>query len=260
VSGVIVIGAGPGIGLSVARRFAREGLPVGLIARSPATVDAALAALEGTGVETRGATADAADEGALRSALDGLAGRLGVPDALVYNAALIQWDSIGELSAAWHLDAWAVNVVGAITAAAHLLPRMAERGGGTYVITGGMPEPVPEVTSLSLGKAGVRALAELLDKRFGPSGVHVSTVTVGRAVAPGTAFDSDDIAEHYWRLHMQRPDAWEREVLLDGELRACDTGPGRIRSKQRKERRWWVHSPSFRKSSSGTWATSCTPR
>ena len=127
-------------------------------------------------------------------------GRLGVPDTLVYNAALIQWDPVGELSAAGHLDAWAVNVVGAITAAAHLLHRM--------------PEPVPEVTSLSLGKAGVRALTELLDARFGPSGIHVATVTVGGAVTPGTAFDPDDIAEHYWRLHTQPPGSWEREVRL----------------------------------------------
>ena len=214
--GVIVIGAGPGIGLSIAKRFAREGLPVGVIARSRAKVDAALAALADAGVETHAATADAADEGALRTALDGLVGHLGVPDALVYNAALIQWDSIGELSAAGHLDAWAVNVVGAITAAARLLPRMVEAGGGTYVITGGMPEPVPEATSLSLGKAGVRALAELLDKRFGPLGVHVATVTVGGAVAPGTAFDPDDIAEHYWRLHTQPAGAWEREVVYGG--------------------------------------------
>ena len=39
--GAIVIGAGPGIGIAVARRLAREGLPVGVIARSQATVDAA---------------------------------------------------------------------------------------------------------------------------------------------------------------------------------------------------------------------------
>ncbi len=215
--GVIVIGAGPGIGLSVAKRFAREGLPVGLIARSRVTVEAALSALAGTGVETHWATADAADEVALRSALDELVDHLGVPDALVYNAAVIQGDSIGDLSAARHLDALAVNVVGAITAAAHLLPRMAEAGGGTYVITGGMPEPVPGVTSLSLGKAGVRALTELLDKQFGPSGVHVATVTVGGVVAPGTEFDPDDIAEHYWRLHAQSAGSWEREVVHDGQ-------------------------------------------
>lgn len=222
--GVIVIGAGPGIGLSVARRFARESLPVGVIARSRATVDAALSALADAEVEVYGATADAADEEALRAALDELVKHLGVPDALVYNAAVIQGDSVGELSVAQHLDAWAVNVVGAITAAAHILPRMAEAGKGTYLITGGMPEPVPEVTSLSLGKAGVRALTELLDKQFGPLGVHVATVTVGGVVAPGTAFDPDEIAEHYWRLHAQPAGAWELEVRLIRGAGVVSTG------------------------------------
>ena len=214
--GAIVIGAGPGIGLSVAKRFANEGLHVGVVARSQGTIDAALSALASSGVETHGVTADAADEEALRAALDELVDRLGVPDALVYNAALIRGDAIGELSVAGHLEAWAVNVVGAITAAAHLLPRMAEAGKGTYIITGGMREPVPEVTSLSLGKAGVRALTRLLDKQFGPLGVHVATVTVGGIVEPGTAFDPDDIADHYRRLYAQSAEEWEREVVYDG--------------------------------------------
>ena len=139
--GAIVIGAGPGIGVAVARRFAREGLPVGVVARSPATVDAALAALADAEVDTYGAVADATDEDGLRAALDGHVERLGVPDAVVYNAAIIQWDRLGELTAAQHLEAWAVNVVGAITAAAHLLPRMADAGGGTFLITSGMPTP-----------------------------------------------------------------------------------------------------------------------
>jgi NAD(P)-dependent dehydrogenase (short-subunit alcohol dehydrogenase family) len=214
--GAIVIGAGPGIGVSVARRFAREGLPIGVVARSRSTVDAALSALAGTNVDTHGELADAADESALRGALDQIVQRLGLPDVLVYNAAVIQWDAVGELTAAQHLHAWAVNVVGAITAASHLLPRMAELGRGTFIITGGMPIPVPQVTSLSLGKAGVRALAELLAAEFGPAGVHVATFTVAGAVAPGNAFDPNGIADEYWRLHEQAPDAWEREVLYEG--------------------------------------------
>lgn len=212
----IIIGAGPGIGASVARRFAGGGLPVGVLARSRSTVDAALAELADANVITHGAIADAADESALRAALDDLVGRVGVPEVLVYNAAVIQWDKIGELTVAQHLQAWAVNVVGAITAASHLLPRMVEAGGGTFILTGGMPTPVPQVASLSLGKAGVRALAEMLEAQFGPQGVHVATVTVAGAVAPGTAFDPDDIADTYWRLHQQPPDAWEREVLYAG--------------------------------------------
>jgi NAD(P)-dependent dehydrogenase (short-subunit alcohol dehydrogenase family) len=214
--GAIVIGAGPGIGVAVARRFAREGLPVGVVARSPATVDAAVAALADAEVRTFAAVADATDEDALRGALDGYVERHGVPDALVYNAAIIQWDRLGELTAAQHLDAWAVNVVGAITTAAHLLPRMADAGGGTFLLTSGMPTPVADVLSLSLGKAGVRALATALHAEFRPLGVHVAAVTVAGPVAPGSAFDPDDIAEHYWRLHAQPPHAWEPELVYRG--------------------------------------------
>ncbi len=58
----------------------------------------------------------------------------------------------------------------------------------------------------------MRALAHLLAKEYGPQGIHVATVTVGGAVAPGTAFDPDDIAEQYWRLHTQPEAAWELEV------------------------------------------------
>ena len=209
--GVIVIGAGPGIGTAVARRFARAGLAAGVIARSPSTVAGALGALNSA--PALGETADVADEAAIRGALDALVERHGVPDVLVYNAALIQSDDFGALDARHHLDAYAVNVVGAITAVAHLAPRMAERGHGTVLLTGGMPRAIPEATSLSITKAGVRALTELLAERYGPAGVHVATVTVAGAVAPGTAYDPDDIAEHYWRLHTQPAGAWEREVV-----------------------------------------------
>ena len=107
-------------------------------------------------------------------------------------------------------------MVGAITAIGHIPPQMAERGSGTIVITGGMPTPIPEVTSLSLGKAGVRALTELLATKLGPNGVHVATVTVCGAVEPGTAFDPGEIAEQYWRLHSQPREDWEREVVYTG--------------------------------------------
>src|SRR4051794_2698802 len=139
--GMVVIGAGPGIGTSVARRFARAGLPVAVLPRSRATVDTALGALADAAAEPLGLTADVTDEWALRTALDEAVARLGVPDALVYNAALIQSDMVGDLTAAQHLDAWAVNVVGAITAVAPPRPAMAPARPGTIPLPRGGPPP-----------------------------------------------------------------------------------------------------------------------
>jgi NAD(P)-dependent dehydrogenase (short-subunit alcohol dehydrogenase family) len=216
MSGAVVIGAGPGIGQAVARRFAKEGLPVGVIARTQATATAAAEAVFRIGPRAVARTADSSDETGLRSALDAVADELGPPDVVVYNAALIRPDTPGELSVQAHLDAWAVNVLGALSAAAHVAPAMASRGSGTFLITGGMPEPKREYVSLSLGKAGVRTLVTLLHQEYGPAGVHVASVTVDGPVTPGTAFDPEHIAEHYWRLHAQPRHAWEQEIVHDG--------------------------------------------
>ncbi|MFI6501821.1 SDR family NAD(P)-dependent oxidoreductase [Nonomuraea typhae] len=209
----VVIGAGAGIGAAVARRFAREGLAVTLVARAQDTLEAVAGTLSPSGVPVTCLRADSADEPALRAALDTAAERHGLPDVVVYNAAVVRPDGPGELTAREHLDAWAVNVVGAHTAAAHVLPAMARRRAGSFIVTGGMPEPKADYVSLSLGKAGVRTLVSVLDERFGAAGVHVASVTVDGPVAAGTFFDPDLIAEHYWRLHTQPEGAWEREVL-----------------------------------------------
>ncbi|NEA30816.1 SDR family NAD(P)-dependent oxidoreductase [Streptomyces sp. SID13031] len=202
----MVIGAGPGIGQAVGHRFEREGLPVALIARRrPEAAGAALTL-----------AADSTDELALRAALDQVVAELGTPDVVVYNAAKIAADRIGELSLREQLDAWAVNVGGAITAAGQLAPAMVANGGGSFLITGGMPETKPDYVSLSLGKAGVRALVGLLDQTYGADGLHAATVTVYGAVAPGTAFDPDAIAEQYWALHQQLRADWKQEVHYTG--------------------------------------------
>jgi NAD(P)-dependent dehydrogenase (short-subunit alcohol dehydrogenase family) len=214
MAGAVVLGAGPGIGRAVAQRFATAGMPVAVVARTRATVDAVAAGITAAAPgDVLALTADVSDEPALRSALEAAAERFGVPDVVVYNAALIRADAPGELAAAGQLAAWSVNVVGALTAAAQAIPGMAARGSGTFLLTGGMPEPKAQYVSLSLGKAAIRALAAMLDEQYGPSGVHVATVTVAGPVAPGGAWDPDDVAEHYWRLHQQPRETWTHEVV-----------------------------------------------
>ena len=159
-----------------------------------------------------GVAADATDEAALRRAIDEIVDRFGRPELLVYNAALIRRDEFGELTAPQQLAAWAVNVVGAITAIAHLAPGWRGEDRGTIVITGGMPSPCP-LASLSLGKAGVRTHDTLLARTYGEAGLHVASVTCRARSRPVHAFDPDDIAEHHCQLHSHPPGAWEHEVI-----------------------------------------------
>jgi NAD(P)-dependent dehydrogenase (short-subunit alcohol dehydrogenase family) len=216
VSGAVVVGAGPGLGAAIAHRFAREGFPITLIARNRDAAESIAARVRERGVPVLPLKADVTDEDALRSAIDQSVHEFGVADVVVYNAALIRRDAPGDLTAKQHLDAYAVNVVGALTAAAYSVPPMASRGQGSFIITAGMPEPVATYTSLSLGKAAVRALAAILHQQYAPQGVHVATVTVYGNIASGSNFDPDDIAERYWRVHTQPRDEWELDHPYTG--------------------------------------------
>lgn len=157
--------------------------------------------------------ADCSDEASLRRGLDVAVQEVGPPEVVVYNAAVIRPDDIRGITMNDLLETWATNVGGAVVAAAHLFPSMADRGGGTYLISGGMPDPKPNYLTLSLGKFGVRTLVAMLDAQYAPQGIHVASVTIGGAVSPGGRFDPDIIAERYWTLHAQPPGMWDSEMI-----------------------------------------------
>ncbi len=78
-----VVGAGPGLGAAVARRFGAEGFSVALVARSREKLDKLAGDLPG--VAARGFVADVRDTGALGAALDRAAEELGPVEVLQYS-------------------------------------------------------------------------------------------------------------------------------------------------------------------------------
>src|SRR4051794_15781215 len=93
---ILILGAGPGLGAGIARRFGREGFAVTLVARGEHALAELADELRADGITVDTATADAADSNGFRSALEGLAERI-TPDVVVYNAALIARDSVLEI-------------------------------------------------------------------------------------------------------------------------------------------------------------------
>jgi short-subunit dehydrogenase len=224
---LVVLGAGPGLGLAVARRFGREGFAVTLVARHAGHLAALARELHDAGVGADTMTADIADPRGFRRALEALAPR--TPDVVVYNAARTAADGILTTDVDHLLATYAVDVVGAVTAAQVFTPAMRRAGRGTFLATGGHPSvaPDPGHATLSLGKAGLRAAVSLLHDELRTDGVHVAGVTIGGAVVPGGALDPDRIAETYWALHTQPESEWTAETTLDGPQ--VDTAPPRGR-------------------------------
>ncbi len=213
----VVIGAGPGLGAGIARRFAREGFALTLVARSQETLDAVAGELRATGATVDTATADAGDPAAFRAALTALAEQV-APGVVVYNVGLVVSDGLLTSDEAHLVHALTVDVVGALTAAQVFTPAMRAAGRGSFLVTGGGPalHPDPEHGTLTIGKSALRSAVTVLHEELADDGVHVASVTVVGVIAPGTALDPDVLAEEYWRLHAQPRGGWAVDAVVDG--------------------------------------------
>ncbi|MCC6552137.1 MAG: SDR family NAD(P)-dependent oxidoreductase [Polyangiaceae bacterium] len=209
-----VVGAGPGLGLAIARRFGREGFRVALLARSEEKLAGQRDELAAAGIEARAFAADAGSAASLARAFERVRGELGDPSVLAYNAAAVHPAPPSALDPELLIQDLRINVAGALVSAQAVLPAMRARRSGTILFTGGglALEPFPPVSSLSVGKAGIRSLALSLSKELEPEGIHAATVTVCGFIKPGTRFDPDLIAEEFWNLHAQPAGSWVREI------------------------------------------------
>ena len=213
----VIVGAGPGLGVALARRFLSGGAKVSLIARAEdrlATMATELQSDHQRQVAWR--AADAGQPDALTAAIAELSAEQGAPDVLIYNAAVLRSQMPLELAPETLLAETRVNLVGALAAAQAVAPAMVAAGRGTILFTGGglALEPYPEWTSLAIGKAGLRSLSFSLYKDLSPKGVHVSVIAVCGLVAPCGLFDPDGIAEEYWRLSVAPEGLADRERII----------------------------------------------
>jgi NAD(P)-dependent dehydrogenase (short-subunit alcohol dehydrogenase family) len=207
------IGAGPGMGLETAERFAKEGFHIILSARNGNKTKELADRLraKGYGVDVR--SVDAGEAKSVASLVTEVERDFGGIDVLHYNAASMRKATIADQPADTFNSDLAVNIGGAQAAIRAAAPRMISRGSGSILLTGGgfALFPHPDYLSLSIGKAGIRALALGSFDSLKEKGIHVATVTVAGFVDPGTKAASD-VAEEFWKLHSQPKDAWTVET------------------------------------------------
>jgi len=207
----VIVGAGPGIGLAVARRFHQGGFRVAMVSRPADPLGEFQAAVAGLALG-----ADLAQSGELEGALAAIAAWGGAPEVLVYNASAGAPGPAAELDPAQLLAGFQVSVGAALAAARWALPAMRRAGRGTLLFTGGglALGPKPGLAAASLGKAALRSLALSLAGELAPEGIHAATVTVCGFVQPATDLPPERVAQAFWELHAQERDHWENERIL----------------------------------------------
>jgi NAD(P)-dependent dehydrogenase (short-subunit alcohol dehydrogenase family) len=180
------IGSGPGMGCATAARFAREGFQIVLSARNPANTRELADRLKTEGYRAEVRTVNSAEPESVAALIADVEKHFGSVDVLHYNAASIRKATLWEQSRATFIQDLGVNIGGALMAIQTVTQQMSERRSGTILLTGGGLSLAPnsEFISLSIGKAGIRALALGTFESLKRKGIHIATVTVSAAVPP----------------------------------------------------------------------------
>ena len=223
-----ILGVGPGLGAAVARRFAREGFAVALMARNEDGLSGIRQEIEEDGGAALSISADATDPASVEKAFGRVREGLGDPEVFVYNAGAFQMGGILEIPPDRFDECFRANCAGAFYAAQQVLPAMVEAGRGTILLTSATASlrGSARFSALAVGKFGLRALAQSMAREFGPQGIHVAHVVIdGQINTPRvserfpdreahTMLSPDAIAETYWQLHIQDHTAWTLELDL----------------------------------------------
>jgi len=237
----VVVGVGPGIGAATAKRFAREGYVVALIARRTEHTSVVEKDIRESGGEAVSFQVDVSSEESVKAGFKSVRGTIGDPQVLVYNAAARRFKTqgINELSAEEFHNFWKINCFGAFLVCQEVVPAMINSNCGTIIFTGATASvrALSGFSSFSVGKFGLRALAQSLAHELGPKGIHIVHVIVDGKVdvpivrnyvnkyvqsivdtnanAPISEWmDPRDIADLYWMLHSQPKNVWTFELDL----------------------------------------------
>jgi short-subunit dehydrogenase len=215
---IVIIGAGPNLGLAVARRFGREGLAVGLISRDRAKLDGLVAELESDGIRASAQAADIRDAPALARAIEALADQLGPVEVLEYSPlpARAFMRPVLETTAEDIRGPLEFSIVGAVAAVQAVVGPMREAGHGSILFTTGTAflSLNPERAGVAVSFSSEVAYAQMLHDALADDGVHVAHVAIAGQIAPGADFEPEAIADELWRHHRER-DGFQTRLGLD---------------------------------------------
>lgn len=218
---IAIVGAGPGLGAAVARRFGAEGFAVGLISRHQGRLDALADDLAKEGIKAQGFTADVRDPESIATALEQVTETLGPIEVMQYSP-LPQKDFMRPVLETTPADLRGpveFSIYGPAAAVHQVVPGMRflgeNRGTILFVNGGSALKPGRNVTGTSVAFAGQAAYAQLLHEALGEEGIQVSQLIIGGGIIAGDPEkDPDVLAGHLWDLHSKR-DRFRLQVSED---------------------------------------------
>ena len=247
----LVIGAGAGIGGTVAKKFASDGYHAYLARRTDEEgLNRLIKEIEDAGGKATGSLLNVIEENSIEDLVNKIESEIGPIDTVIYNiGAQIGDRALADTSYKAFEMGWRMATFGLFRLAQVLTPKMKERQSGNIIVT--------SATSAVRGNGGQhshaaamggrRMLCQSLNAEFSKDGIHVAHVIIDGAVdAPDTLgkmlgpelFEQfkekkgengmiipEEVAETYLFIAKQKKSTWTHEI----DIRAFS------------DQAWWNH-------------------
>lgn len=203
---IAIVGAGPGLGAAVARRFGREGFSIALIARDLAKLDSIVAELGSAGVTAKAYSADVRVPAELEKALGRAAEDLGPVSVLQYSPLPSRdyLKPVLDLTPELATEAVQFSLLGLISSVRAVLPAMRESGDGSIILINGGTSVKARAgfAGTSVAFPAESAYGEMLHEALADEGVRVAQLVIPGAI-PRLQLPNgiDDVADRIWDLH-----------------------------------------------------------
>lgn len=202
---LVVVGAGHGLGMSLAREFGRHGFRVALIARRREALDRYVEQLKNEGTEAAGFAADIREERQVADAFSKIKKKFGRIDVLEFSPGpgFLKQATAKEATIEEALDHFKTQVLGAIASVRQVLPEMIERGEGALLFTTGGAACMPEamLAPIGIAQAGLRNYVYCLNEELKPKGIYVGTISIMMPMLEGVDINAQKIAEIYYDMY-----------------------------------------------------------
>jgi short-subunit dehydrogenase len=183
---IVLFGVGPGLGQAVARRYAREGYVVVLVARRQEPLDQLAMDLAGVGATAHVIVADLSKPEAICSLAEQIRASVGNPDAIYYAPAGAAAGFVPATSLTLqHVQAAMPLYVYALLAIVHeFLPSMVEQGDGAILTAQGASavQGMPNMSGPGPALAAQRNYLQSLRAEVADKGVYVGGLYIGAAI------------------------------------------------------------------------------
>lgn len=205
---LVIIGAGPGLGFSLAKTFGRHGFRIAMVSRTQEKLDQYAVELSKLGVEAKGFAADITNKTELTRAFQQIRNLYGTIDVVEFSphSGNASMTSVLDTTEESVVKLFNNVVVGAINTANLVIPDMIERGEGALLFTSDLSamSPSPMFGNSGIVMSGLRNYILNLHNRLQPEGVFVGHLSISPLIKRGTGFDPDQVAEAWYQLYEQR--------------------------------------------------------